>query len=238
MRLKAIIFDVDGTLAETEEVHRAAFNQAFVEAGLAWRWSAEDYGALLTTTGGRERIARHMEEIGLVPDSAMIATLHAHKNEIYAGRLAAQAIVPRPGVARLIDESLDRGIALAIATTTSRSNLLALLGGLLGSAAESWFSVIATGEDVIAKKPDPEVYRLVLSKLALGPSDCVAIEDSLAGLSAARGCRIATVATPSRYTRWQDFSGAALVCDSLDGSGDPVDITRLESLLRERDGLS
>jgi HAD superfamily hydrolase (TIGR01509 family) len=227
MGLKAIIFDVDGTLAETEEAHRRAFNQAFAEAERPWHWSAQDYGALLTTTGGRERIARYMAEIGIEPDPAAVAAMHVRKNAIYAELVAAGAIAPRPGILRLLHQSLNEGVALAIATTTSRANLDALLHHVLEPEAPSWFSVIVAGEDVFAKKPDPEVYQRVLSQLALEPADCIAIEDSQAGLAAARACGIATVITPSHYTAWQDFSGAALVCDSLDGH---VDIARLESL--------
>jgi HAD superfamily hydrolase (TIGR01509 family) len=231
MRLKAIIFDVDGTLAETEEAHRRAFNQAFTEAHRPWHWSEQDYEALLTTTGGRERIARYMAETGLAPDAGAVAALHRRKNEVYAAFLAAGAIVPRPGVMRLIGESRARGIALAIATTTSRSNLDALLRHAFGQGAQGWFSVIVTGEDVQAKKPDPEAYRLALSALALDPARCVAIEDSRNGLIAARAAALATIVTPSRYTSSQDFLDAALVCGCLDDPPRPVDIDGLNAIL-------
>lgn len=228
MPLKAIIFDVDGTLAETEEAHREAFNQAFAEAGKSWRWSEADYAALLTTTGGRERVARHMTEAGLDPDSDMIATLHARKNQLYGDLVARGAVAPRPGVFRLINEARARPIKLAIATTTSRSNLSALLHHAFAADAASWFSAIIVGEDVAAKKPDPEVYRRALAGLALPASDCVAIEDSRNGLDAALACGVATVVTPSLYTASEQFDGAALV--SADLSID-IDIDRLESLI-------
>jgi HAD superfamily hydrolase (TIGR01509 family) len=234
MRLKAIIFDVDGTLAETEEAHRRAFNLAFAQALRPWYWTSDDYGALLTTTGGRERIARYMAGIGLDPDPAAVAALHVRKNEIYAELVMTGAVVPRPGVRRLIHESLDRGVALAIATTTSRANLAALLCHVFAPDAQNWFSVVVAGEDVAAKKPDPEVYRQVLDRLDLAAGQCVAIEDSQPGLAAARGCDIATVVTPSRYTAWHDFSDAALICDSLDDKDMPVDIARLDSLATDR----
>ena len=228
MRLRAIIFDVDGTLAETEEAHRHAFNRAFAEAGLPWHWTQDDYRRLLTTTGGRERIARHMASLGQRIDKAIVAALHSRKNAIYADLVAAGGIVPRPGVRRLLHQSLNEGIALAIATTTSRANLDALLHHALEPDAPSWFSMIVAGEDVAAKKPDPEVYRQVLSGLALPPDRCIAIEDSAPGLAAALGCGIATVVTPSGYTGWQDFTGAALVCDDLDAQ---VDLARLDGLI-------
>jgi len=236
MRLKAIIWDVDGTLAETEDAHRHAFNQAFAEAGLPWHWSEADYEALLTTTGGRERIARFMAETGLAPDPALVAALHPRKNAIYADRLAAGAIRPRPGVLRLISEVRARGIALAIATTTSRANLEALLRHSFGPEAETWFSVIVAGEDVKAKKPDPEAYRQALTGLALEPAACIAIEDSRNGLLAARACALATVITPSRYTGSHDFSDAVLICSSLDHTQYPVDVDGLDALLVKVEG--
>lgn len=225
--MKAIIFDVDGTLAETEEAHRTAFNRAFAEAGLAWCWSQSDYRALLTTTGGRERIARFMAEHGVQPDPAAIAALHIRKNAIYADLVAGGFVTPRPGVARLIDEARHSGVALAIATTTSRVNLLALLDSVFGPGASGWFAAIVTGEDVAVKKPDPEVYRHALAALALDPHDCVAIEDSRPGLAAARAAGIATIVTPSHYTKGDDFSGAALVLPDL---GDPIGLSVLEGI--------
>jgi HAD superfamily hydrolase (TIGR01509 family) len=228
MRLRAVIFDVDGTLAETEELHRRAFNQAFAEADLPWHWSVADYGALLTTTGGRERIARHMAQIGALPDPALVAALHRRKNLRYAEGVAAGALTPRPGIRRLLHACLHEGIALAIATTTSRSNLAALLDHALEPMAQSWFAAIVTGEDVSAKKPDGQVYDRVLAELRLEPTDCIAIEDSAAGLAAARAAGIPVVITPSDYTRWHDFSGAALVCDQIEGH---VDLARLDALL-------
>ena len=236
MRLKAIIWDVDGTLAETEEAHRRAFNQAFAEAGLPWHWSEADCAALLTTTGGRERIARFMAEIGLAPDLALVAALHPRKNAIYADLLAAGAILPRPGVLRLIGEARVRGITLAIATTTSRANLEELLRHSFGPDAEGWFPVIVAGEDVRAKKPDPEAYRQALIGLALEPGDCIAIEDSQNGLLAARACALTTVITPSRYTGSHDFSDAALICSALDDQHHPVDVDGLDALLAEAAG--
>ena len=231
MPLRAIIFDVDGTLAETEEAHRRAFNRAFAEAGLAWHWTTANYAALLTTTGGRERIARHMAESGLVPDPGLVAMLHAHKNDHYAAMVAAGEVTPRPGIVRLIARAHDAGLALAIATTTSRANLAALLNHAFDPGLAGRFDAIVAGEDVTRKKPDPEVYHQVLARLSLGAGDCVAIEDSAAGLAAARACGIATVITPSIYTARHDFSGAALVCDSLDGPGDAVDLARLRGIV-------
>lgn len=234
MSLRAIIFDVDGTLAETEETHRAAFNRAFAEAGFDWCWSQQDYAALLTTTGGQERIGRYMAEIGLSPDAAMIAALHERKNQLYAELIASGAATPRPGIAALIAEARRDGVATAIATTTSRSNLVALLDRVFGPRALNGFAAVICGEDVAAKKPDPEVYRRTLSALGLRAAECVAIEDSANGLAAARACGIATVVTPSRYTTGDNFDGAALVLDSLADDDGRIGIAELRALLSVR----
>ncbi len=228
---RAIIFDVDGTLAETEEAHRRAFNQAFAEAGLPWCWSPADYTALLTTTGGRERIGRHAIETGTTLDATAIAALHIRKNAIYADLVAQGQVLARPGIARLIGEARHHGIALAIATTTSRSNLTALLECVFAPDAPDWFAAIVTGEDVAAKKPAPDAYLAALSALGLTASDCVAIEDSRNGLDAARACGIATIVTPSLYTATESFPGAAMVCASLDDGPGVVDVARLRLLL-------
>lgn len=176
--IEAIIFDVDGTLAETEEAHRTAFNRAFAEATLDWHWSVDDYRALLGTTGGRERIARYMAEQNLAPDTSLVAALHERKNVIYGELVESGGVVPRPGIVSLIEAARGSGIALAIATTTSRSNLSSLLAHVFGAAASDGFSTIVTGEDVVNKKPDPEVYQRALSGLGQSAQACLAIEDA------------------------------------------------------------
>ena len=212
MRLKAIIFDVDGTLAETEETHRVAFNRAFAEGGLEWHWTQDEYRALLTTTGGKERIGRYLGECGHDPDAALIARLHARKNAFYAAFVADGAILPRAGMIRLIEEARHENIRLAIATTTSRMNVSALLSTAFPGQAQA-FSVIVTGEDVDHKKPHPEVYQRALAELALGPAACVAIEDSRNGLDAALGAGLRTIITPSYYTIGERFTGADIVVE-------------------------
>lgn len=230
MRLKAIIFDVDGTIAETEEAHRAAFNRAFAEAGRDWVWSQDDYRELLAVTGGKERIRHFLGLIDARLSDANVLALHQRKNEIYAGLVADGAAVLRPGIARLIDEARQAGIRLAIATTTSRANLTALLGAHFGAGALAWFDAAVTGEDVTSKKPDPEVYAQTLSRLRLPPAACVAIEDSRNGVEAARACGIPVLATPSFYTTHERFDGAALVRANLDAPP-PVTLAALDRLV-------
>ena len=218
MPVRALIFDVDGTLAETEEIHRAAFNAAFSEAGLGWVWTEDLYARLLKVTGGRERIAAYGNEIGSLPDD--IPALHRRKTAIYNERIRSGDIALRPGVERLIRKAREYGLPVAIATTTSRPNVIGLIAATLGEAAVTWFDSIRTGEDVSRKKPDPEVFDLVLADLGLAAADCVAFEDSANGLRAARAAGIPTIVTPSVYTQAEDFTAAAFVLKDLDEPGD------------------
>jgi HAD superfamily hydrolase (TIGR01509 family) len=215
--LKAVIFDVDGTLAETEEIHRNSFNRAFKTAGLNWYWDKVRYAQLLTTTGGKERIARFTAEQNLPQISAeTIARLHLGKNQFYAETLAKGGLQLRPGVAPAIKDAQSAGLKLGIATTTSRSNLMALLQCCFGARSDYVFDAIICGEDVQRKKPDPEVYLLCLGRLGLVPAAALAIEDSGVGLKAALAAGIKTVVTPSTYTANDDFTGADQVLSSLE----------------------
>lgn len=218
---QALIFDVDGTLAETErDGHRPAFNQAFTDYGLDWHWDEALYGRLLDITGGKERI-RHFAEccapaIAARPDfDQLVKCLHAAKTVHYL-RLVDQGRLPfRPGVARLIAEARQAGIRLAIATTTSPENVEALLRASLAPDATGWFEVIGAGDVVPAKKPAPDIYRWVLDKLRLPAAACLAIEDSANGLRAALSAGIPTVVTVGEYSAGQDFAGAARVVRDL-----------------------
>lgn len=212
MTLRAVVFDVDGTLAETEETHRQAFNQAFKEHGLGWVWDRALYRALLNVTGGRERIAAFAHSQGVEVDTA---TLHAHKNVIYDNKIRSGSVELRAGVADLIRHCREEGLVVAIGTTTSRANVYALLEATLGQEAGSLFASIRAGEDVKRKKPDPEVYELVLSDLKLDGPSCLCVEDSCNGLIAARAVGMRTVITPSLYTSGDDFAGADLILRNL-----------------------
>ncbi len=214
--MKALIFDVDGTLAETEEAHRAAFNAAFAAHGLNWHWSVETYRILLRTTGGKERIAAY--QAGLpVPllDAAQIAALHADKTARYTALLVDGGLALRPGVAALIDDARAAGLRLAVATTTSRPNVEALALCCWGRPADEVFEIIAAGDEVVAKKPAPDVFQLALTRLGLPADDCLAFEDSRAGLASARAAGLRVVLTPSTYTTGDDFTGADLLADTM-----------------------
>lgn len=232
MRLQAILFDVDGTLAETEEAHRTAFNQAFAEAGLPWVWSQDDYRELLKVTSGQLRIRRFLETIGETAPDELIASLHRRKNEVYAALVADKQVQLRPGVARLIDEARQAGLKLAIVTTTSRVNIEALIAHILPAGAIDWFDTLVTGEDVQVTKPDPEAYTIAVARLGVPASACIAVEDSRNGLLAAQAAGIATLVTPSFYMSHEHFEGAALVCNTLDAPR--VTIAELNDLLAHK----
>ncbi len=222
-RLEALIFDVDGTLAETErDGHRVAFNRAFADAGLDWVWTDALYGELLYVTGGKERILYYLDRYR--PDfprpqdlSAFIASLHAAKTKHFVELVGEGRIPLRPGVKRLLSEARRSGLRLAIATTTTPENVTALLQSTL-PAGLSWFEVIGAGDVVPAKKPAPDIYNYVLGELNLGPERCLAFEDSAPGLRSAQAAGLKTLVTLNDYTAGQDFSGAALV---VDGLGEP-----------------
>ncbi len=215
----ALIFDVDGTLAETEEAHRESFNAAFTEAGLPWSWSRDDYRDLLKVTGGKERIAHFMTDwpaagtVAVPPEErdAFIRRLHGRKTQIYTAQVAARAVALRPGIEALMDEALRRGVKIAIATTTSRPNVDALLEAALGAGAADRFAAIACGDMVKAKKPAPDVYELALAGLDLPADRAVAIEDSWNGVRSARAAGLRVIAVPSLYSADDDFSEATLV---------------------------
>ncbi|MDJ0823037.1 MAG: HAD family hydrolase [Paracoccaceae bacterium] len=226
---EALIFDVDGTLAETEELHRRAFNETFAEVGLDWHWSRADYRRLLSTTGGKERIARHMREIGLGSGAVDIRALHAAKTKRYTALMAQGGLDLRPGIAALINEARNAALTLAVATTTSRPNVEALCLATFQQPADQVFAVLACGDEVTAKKPAPDVYLLALQRLGLHPSQAVAFEDSTNGLRAALAAGLPTIVTPSAYTDKDDFTGALTVVDTVNDLGGLAGLNHLLS---------
>lgn len=212
--LAALIFDVDGTLAETEELHRWAFNSAFAAAGLGWHWDRAMYAKLLAVTGGKERIAHFIqltgESAGL--DTTAIAALHAAKTRLYASRVVPGGLALRPGVLRLMHQARRNGVKLAIATTTSQPNVAALLAAC---APMPPMDVIAAGDDVPAKKPAPDIYTLALQRLGLPARNCVALEDTQNGLRSATGAGLRCVVTLSAYGGAGPFPGAGAVLSDL-----------------------
>ena len=225
--LEALIFDVDGTLAETEDVHRRAFNDTFAADGLPWVWSRDAYRALLGTTGGKERIARHIREAGGDPAQVDIPALHAAKTARYVDLMAQGEINLRPGIADLMAEARAAGLRLAVATTTSHPNVEALCKAVFGKPAEQVFDVIASGDRVAAKKPSPDIYLLALQQMGLLPHQAVALEDSRNGLRAAKAAGLACCVSPGIYTQGEDFSEADLVIDDFSALGGLSRLRRL-----------
>ena len=220
-RIKALLWDVDGTLAETErDGHRVAFNRAFEACGLPWRWDEARYGELLRITGGRERLWHDMQSRADAPvlmdeRSALVATLHRQKNAIYADLIREAGVPLRPGVMNLMRQCRQEGVLMGIATTTSRVNVDALLRVHLGPQWAGWFAAVVCGEDVRHKKPDPEVYQTAMQAMGVGPLDCVAIEDSPGGVAAARAVDIPVVVTQSSYFGGATIEGAIAIGPGL-----------------------
>jgi HAD superfamily hydrolase (TIGR01509 family) len=228
MTLLALLFDVDGTLADTErDGHRPAFNQAFKDAGLDWDWDPALYGKLLGVTGDKERIKHYIEHYR--PDyqkpahfNDLVAELHQAKTRHYVA-LAARGDIPmRPGVKRLLAEARTAGLRLGIATTTTPENVTALLEHSLAAGSQDWFEVIAAGDIVPSKKPAPDIYHYALEAMGLNPADCLAFEDSENGLRSSLGAGLKTLVTVNDYTRDHDFTGAAAVLSDLGEPGAPA----------------
>lgn len=224
-KLCAVLFDVDGTLADTErDGHRPAFNAAFKESGLNWNWNVELYGHLLNVTGGKERLHYFIDKYN--PDlpagldiKNLVTDLHQAKTRHYVSLLQQGEIPLRPGVARLIQQLRDEKIIIAIATTTTPENVTTLLRSTLGEDAPDWFEIIGAGDIVPQKKPAPDIYHWVLKQLGLPGQQCIAVEDSENGLKAALAANIPTLITVNDYTTQQNFEGASLVLSDL---GEPM----------------
>ena len=223
-KLKALLFDVDGTLADTErDGHRVAFNLAFADAGLDWDWTVDIYEDLLSVTGGKERMKFYLDKYKPnfeEPEdlTKYIADMHKAKTAHYTDLLSKGKIPLRPGVERLLNEARERGFRLAISTTTTPENVDALLTHTLGKESLDWFEVIAAGDIVPAKKPAPDIYDWAMEKMSLTADECIAFEDSRNGVLSSLAANLKTIITINDYTKDHDFTGAVIV---LDQYGEP-----------------
>lgn len=227
MAMKALIFDCDGVLVDTErDGHRVAFNRAFADFGLDIDWTVELYGRLLKqVAGGKERLHLYFDEVGWPADAgddrgAYVARLHEHKSRIFGDRVRGGALGLRPGIVRLVDEAHAAGIRLGVCTTARESSVGAVLD-LMGPERKARFQHVLAGDIVSRKKPDPAVYRLAAERFRLDPRECVVIEDSNIGMRAALGAGMHCIITTSGYTFDEDFEGALLVVPEL---GDPPSV--------------
>lgn len=226
-QLQGLIFDVDGTLANTErDGHRVAFNQAFASVGLDWHWSVELYAKLLAIAGGKERIQYYLQQYqpNFQPPQGIkefIAGIHQLKTQHYLKLLSSGQIQLRPGVKRLITEAKEANLTMAIATTTSLPNVIALLEKYLDL---SWFAIIAAGDIVPAKKPAPDIYNYVMEKIKIPRENWLVFEDSDNGLVAATAAGLKTIITVNNYTEQQDFTTATLVVSDLGEADQPCQV--------------
>jgi HAD superfamily hydrolase (TIGR01509 family) len=221
---RALIFDCDGVLSDTErDGHLVAFNDTFAHFDIPVRWSDDDYRDVLRIGGGKERMATlfadpRRAQLGLPSDDVaradIIAQWHAEKTRRYTELVRNGRLPARHGVKRIAHEAKDAGWLLAVASTSAEASVRAVLEHAVGPELARSFSVFA-GDIVPAKKPAPDIYELALRELGVPPTEAVAIEDSANGLRAALAAGIRTVVTTSSYTAEEDFTGAALVVDTL-----------------------
>jgi HAD superfamily hydrolase (TIGR01509 family) len=222
VELRALIFDVDGTLADTEEFHRRAFNATFAAAGLGWWWNRSTYRELLRVAGGRPRMRAFAEredaDTARADFDVLLKALHEAKTKRYDASLREEPLPLRPGVARIFDEAEAAGVRLAIATTTTAANLDALLEPHFGRRWRERFAAIVSGSEIQRLKPAPDVYLEALRQLGVDAAECLAFEDSANGIRSAAEAGLAVIATPTWYSLAESLPPALV---SLPHLGDP-----------------
>lgn len=231
--MTTLIFDCDGVLADTERFgHLPAFNEAFEQEGIPVRWSEEEYAERVKIGGGKERMASlltedFVREHGLPSDpegqKALLARWHKAKTAAYKAMVAGGAMPGRPGIARIIDDALQAGWTVAVASTSAEESVRAVLEHAIGPEKAAGIEILA-GDVVPAKKPDPGIYKLAIERTGADPEDTLAIEDSRNGMLAAVGAGLRCLVTISSYTKDEDFSEAVMVVSSLGDPGEPTEV--------------
>ena len=235
-RLKAVIFDIDGVIVDTENIHRMAYNRVFDQLKMPVHWSPADYARLLPQVGGQKIMTLFAHEPESRTRREKAERVYAMKTTAYRRLILELAragkLEPRPGVRRLISEIKDAGASVAVASTCEKQGALALLRNALGETHVRMIDAVCAGSDVTAKKPAPDIYLLALAKLVCTPENALAVEDSRHGLQAALAAGLRCIVTPGEYTRNDSFDAAALCVPDLDGgSGPPVTVAVLDAIL-------
>ncbi|MCC6496591.1 MAG: HAD-IA family hydrolase [Propionibacteriaceae bacterium] len=221
---RALIFDCDGVLADTElDGHLVAFNQTFAEFGCGFTWTPQEYRELLKVGGGKERMLAYatqhpeLDFLSTEPE-AVVRALHKRKSEVYVELVEAGALPPRPGIRRIVHEALDAGWKVAVASTSALDSVTAVLRAATDPADFARVSGIFAGDIVPAKKPAPDIYLLAARELGLSRDGIVVVEDSESGAKAAANAGLRHIVTVSYFTGEDPFPAASTVVSSL---GDP-----------------
>lgn len=235
MTLTALLIDVDGTLVDTEELHRQAYNQAFLELALSWVWMPAEYAGLLSISGGADRIDHYIEHLPVAPAlkaryHQLTPAIHQHKTRIYAELVGSNAVKLRPGIRRLIDEARAAGLKIGLAASSASDSAQRLVHNALGVNARNLVDAIACADQVSKRKPAPDLYRLLLATMRVDAMSSIALEDSHNGVLAAKAAGLVTIATPSRWTAQQNFDAADLVLPSLGDPSAPLDASHAAAL--------
>ncbi len=217
--MTAVLLGSIGTLADTSELQRQAFNDAFAAHGLDWVWSREDYVAMLAMSGGADRVARFAAERGEQVDAGAV---HATKSALFQSGLASAVLPARPGVVQTVRAARAAGHQVALVTTTSTANVDALLDALQPELGRDDFDLVVDLGGVVAPKPDRAAYDVALAALGETASTAVAVEDNVDGVAAAAAAGVRCIAFPNENTRGHDFAQAH----------SQVEVLALDQLLR------
>lgn len=250
----ALLFDCDGVIVETEELHRLAYNASFKEFectidGKPLEWPVEYYDILQNTVGGgKPKMKWHFGNNGWPASKAgpapadeatqnkLVDDLQDCKTKHYK-MIVETCAEARGGVLELMDEGLARpDIAMAICSAATKAGFEKVTNSVVTPERLAKFDVILAGDDVTLKKPDPLIYNLARERLGVPADRCIVIEDSMVGLRAAVGANMPCIITPTTSTASADFMGegaAAVLPKGLAGDGFKVTI---DNLFASKDG--